>query len=261
MLPDKNRLLRFYCVDVGVAARLWVYRSVGEAVLARIDEDEILEKKLNGRLLTFQDVGKHQDPFYAGIWCFRIMVLEGLHQRVADYLWLHYMPHFASRLVDRAREIRPEDENHEFPTPLRYLLYEVVDATAVWVKDAEALTKPGNVLLPGQLEGNHIHISFEAVEAIGRVVQAILMSSRVPRRLKNELLGVALTTLRELEQHAHLASLAKVTRAYLIEPYGFPEQNTYLDILKQCFDAQDHVLRAYLTRFSELLDAARGAWV
>jgi len=258
-LPDENRLLRFYCVDVDVAARLGVYRSVGESVLARIDADEALEKKLNGRLLTFQNVGKHHDPVYAGIWFFRVMVLEGLHQRVADHLWLHYMPHFASRLVDRAREVRPEDENHEFPTPLGYLLYEVVDATAVWVRDAEALTKPGDVLFPDQLEGNHIYISFEAAEAIGRVIQVILMSPRVSRRLKNELFGIALTTLRDLEQHAHLSPLARVMRAHLIEPYGFREKNNYLYILKQSFDEQDPVLRAFLGRFSEELDAAWGA--
>lgn len=258
-LPEENRLLCFYCVDVDVAARLGVYRSVGEAVLARIDADEVLEKKLNGRLLTFQEVGKFHDPVYAGICFFRIMVLEGLHQRVADHLWLHYMPFIATRLVDRAREVRPEDENHEFPTPLAYLLYEVVDAAAVWVRDAEALTKLGDEPLPDDPEGNHVHISFAAAEAIGRVIHAILMSPRVPNRLKHELLGVALTTLRALEQRAHLAPLAKVMRAHLIEPYGFRQQDDYLDVLKWCFDKQDHVLRAYLTRLSEELDAAMGA--
>lgn len=258
-LPDENRLLRFYCVDVDVAARLGVYRSVGEAVLARIDADEVLEKKLNGRLLTFQEVGKYHDPVYAGICFFRIMVLEGLHQRVADHLWLHYMPFFASRLVDRAREVRTEDESHEFPTPLAYLLYEVVDATAVWVRDADALTKPGEGALTDHSEGNHVHISFEAAEAIGRVIQPILMSPRVPFQLKQELLGVALTTLRDLEQHAHLAKLASVMREHLIKPYGFREQNNYLYALKQCFDEQDHVLRAQLGRLNEELNAALGA--
>jgi hypothetical protein len=258
-LPDENRLLRFYCLDVNVAARLGVYRSVGEAVLARIDADETLEKKLNGRPLTFQEVGRHHDPVYAGIWFFRIMVLEGLHQRVADHLWLHYMPHFASRLVDRAREVRPEDENHEFPTPLAYLLYEVVATTAVWVKDAEVLTRPGDVPNPDQRAGNHIHISFEAAEAIGRVIQAILLSPHVPSRLKDELLCVALSTLRELEQREHLARLAAVMRAHLIAPYGFREQGSYLDILKHCFDEQDHVLRAHLRRFNDELNAALSA--
>ena len=258
-LPDENRLLRFYCGDVSVAARLAVYRSVGEAVLARIDADEVLEKRLNGRLLTFQNAGKHSDQVYAGIWFFRIMVLEGLHQRIADHLWLHYMPHFASSLVDRAREVRPEDENNEFPTPLAYLLYEIVNATAVWVMDAEVLTKSGEKPRPNELEGNHIYISFEAAQAVGRVIRAVLISPRVPHRVKIELLGVALTTLRGLEQREHLAALATVMRAHLIDPYGFQEQNNYLDILTQCFDEQDHVLRACLRRFSEELGAARGA--
>lgn len=258
-LPEENRLLRFYCVDAKVAGKLAVYRSVGEAVLARISGDEALEKKLNGPLLTFQEVGKHRNPVHAGTWFFKIMVLEALHQRVADHLWLHYMPHFARRLVDRAREIRPEDENHEFPTPLAYLLYVVADTTIEWIMDAEDLTKPGDVVRADQLDGEHIHISFEAAEALGRVIQAILMSPRVTRRLKDELLGMALTALRDLEQRKHLQPLADVMRAHLIEPYGFAEGNNYLYILKQCFDEQDHVLLADLGRFSEALDAARTA--
>jgi len=255
-LPDENRLLRFYCVDVDVAARLGVYRSVGEAILARIDADEDLEKKLNGRLLTFQEVGKYHDPVYAGICFFRIMVLEGLHQRIADHLWLHYMPFFSSRLVDRARELQPEDENHEFPTPLAYLLYEVVDATAVWIRDADSLTRPDEELLPDHPEGNHVHISFEAAEAIGRVIHPILMSPRVTRRLKQELLSVALTALRDLERRAHLAPLSKVMREHLIKPYGFKEQDNYLYALKHGFDEQDHVLRSCLGRFNEELNKA-----
>lgn len=254
-LPEENRLLRFYFLNVQVAARLGVYRSVGEAVLARIEADGVLQRKLNGRLLTFQEIGKHHDPVYAGTWFFRVMVLEGLHQRVADHLWLHYMPHFASRLVDCAREIEPGDENHEFPTPLAYLLYEVVDTTAVWIRDAETLTGPGELVLQDQREGKHVHIAFEAAEAIGRVMQAILMSPRVPQRLKVELLSVVLSTLRSLETHRHLEQLAKVMRAHLIQPYGFRERNGYTAVLKQCFDEQDHVLRAELGQLSAELDA------
>lgn len=255
-LPDENILLRFYCVDVDRAARLGVYRSVGEAVLARIDADEALEKKLNGRLLTFQEIGKYHDPVYAGIMFFRIMVLEGLHQGVQDHLWLHYMPHFASRLVDRAREVSAEDENHEFPTPLSYLLYQVVDATSVWIRDAEALTEPGEVLHQYPHERSHIYISFEAAEAIGRVIQVILMSNRVTHQVKRELLGLALTTLRDLDRFAHLSPLAKVMRTHLIEPYEYSRDNDYLFTLKHCFEEQDHILRAHLGSFNEELNAA-----
>lgn len=255
-LPDENLLLRFYCFDVDRAARLGVYRSVGEAVLARIDADEALEKKLNGRLLTFQEVGKHHDPVYSGIRFFRIMVLEGLHQSARDHLWLHYMPHFASRLVDRAREVCAEDENHEFPTPLSYLLYEVIDATSVWIRDAAVLTEPSDVLHQNQPERSHIYISFEAAEAIGRVIQVVLMSTRVTQRVKQELLSVALDTLRYLEGYTHLLPLAGVMRAHLIEPYGYSQHNDYLITLKQYFDEQDHILKDQLGRFNEDLNAA-----
>lgn len=254
-LPDENRLLRFYLVDADVAARLGVYRSVGEAVNAMIDTDEVLEKKLNGPLHTFQDVGKYRDPVYASIWFFRVMILEGLHQRVADHLWLHYMPHFARHLVERAREVKPDDESHEFPTPLSYLLYEVVDATAVWVSDAETLTEVGDDPVHAQLDGKHIYISFEAAQAIGRVMEVILMSPRVTLRLKNALLGLTLNTLQRVEERPHLAPLAKVMRTHLIEPYGYWQENNYLNVLKRCFDEQDPARRIHYERFSDDLNA------
>lgn len=255
-LPDENRLLRFYFANVDVAARLGVYRSVGEAVLARIDADDALGKKLNGRPLTFQEYGKYHDPVFAGICFFRIMVLEGLHQRIADHLWLHYMPFFASKLIDRAREIQGEDENFEFPTPLAYLLYEVVDTTAAWVRDADELTQPGETALRDHPDGNHVYISFEAAEAIGRVIQPILISPKVTDRLKLELLGVVLTSLRDLERRADLQPLATVLRESLIKPYGLSAQKSYLHTLKDYIDGQDHVLLAELRRLRTELSAA-----
>jgi len=134
--------------------------------------------------------------------------------------------------------------------------YEVVSATAVWIRDAEALTKSGEVVHADQMGGDHVYISFEAAEAIGRVIQPVLMSSCLPRRFKEMLLGVALGILRDLEHRKHLASLAAVMRRHLIEPYGYRERNNYLHILKQCFDSQDHVLRAHLGCFKTDLDAA-----
>ncbi|MGY0195515.1 hypothetical protein ACWA7J_10615 [Leptothrix sp. BB-4] len=258
-LPTENRLLRFYFVDAQVAGRLGVYRSVGEAVLARIEGDDVLERRLNGRPLTFDEVGKHTDPVHTGLWFFRVMVLEGLHQRLPDHLWLHYMPHFAGRLVDRAREIRPDDETHEFPTPLAYLLYEVVETTVTWVREAVVLTAPGQRVSADQLDGDHVFIAFEAAEAVGRVLHPILASSRVTWRLKSELFGVALSALRDLEQLRHLEPLATVLRRHLIEPYEFRETHEQLSVLQQCFADQDHVLRGHLGRFEAELDAALAA--
>jgi hypothetical protein len=257
-LPEENRLLRFYCADVAVAARLGVYKSVGEAVITRIDEDELLEKKLNGKILTFQEVGKNSDPVYAGIHFFEIMILESLHQRCTDHLWLHYMFHFADRLIDRAREVRPEDEYREFPTPLSYLLYEVVATTMSWIREAEALTDPSDVLAHDQLDGNHVYSSFEAAEAIGRIIHLILMSTRVPDRLKDELVGVVLNGLRGVEQREQLAPLGAALRTNLIEPYAYRAGNEYLMALKHSVNSQDHVLLAQLRRFKDELNSALG---
>ncbi len=255
-LPEENRLLRFYCADVDVASRLGVYRSIGEAIISRIDTDENLQKKLNGRLLTFQDVGKYHDPIFAGIYFFRVMVLEGLHQHIADHLWLHYMPYFVRRLIDCSREAQLEDENYEFPTPLTYLLYEIVEATSVWVKDADILTNPGEEIRPDNVEGNHVYISFEAVKALSGIIQTILMAPRLPRRLKHELLCLVLTTLQDIEQSVQLTPLAVMMREYLIKPYGFKTHDNYLHVLEQYFEEQDHVLRGHLERLNEELHAA-----
>ena len=82
------------------------------------------------------------------------------------------------------------------------------------------------------------------------------MSTRVTRQVKHELLGVALTTLQNLDRFAHLSPLAKVMRAHLIEPYEYSRDNDYLFTLKQCFEEQDHVLRDQLEGFNEELNAA-----
>ena len=255
-LPEENRLIRFYCADVAVAGKLGVYRSIGEAVLKRINEDDLLEKKLNGRLLTFDDASKKRDPVYIGIYFFRIMVLEGLHQRSNDHLWLHYMPHFAQRLVDRARAVRPGDEFEEFPTPLAYLLYEIVSTTCDWIRDAEALTEPGDVISRDGSKGPNIYICFEASEALGRVLKPVLMSDKFSDRFKSMILGVALHVFRDISRCSNLAPLALTVQKYLISPYDFSEGGEYLGLLRFYYESQDHVLISQTKKIRDAINAA-----
>lgn len=112
---------------------------------------------------------------------------------------------------------------------------------------------------PNNVSFNHVHISFEAAEAIGRVIQPILISPKVTDRLKLELLGVVLTSLRDLERRADLQPLATVLRENLINPYGLGSKKSYLDTLKEYVDGQDHVLLAELRRFRGELSAAIAA--
>lgn len=256
-IPDDNRLLRFYLRNVDLAGKLGVYRSVGESVLAIIEGDDVLLKKLNGPQLQYRETTKYRCPVYAGIWFFRVMVLEGLHQRSDDHLWLHYMPHFAIRLVERAREVNELDGDEEFPTPLSYLLYQLAATTAEWIDDAAYLTRTEkNAVRSDQTDGSHVYISFQAAEALGRVVQPILLSERVTSRVQEQLLASALRVLRRLEQQDHLSALAASVRTHLIYPYGPGHREEYLPLLRACFHKQDHVLRAELSRFQQELDVA-----
>lgn len=255
-LPEENRLIRFYCADVAVAGKLGVYRSIGEAVLKRIDEDDFLEKKLNGRLLTFVDASKKRDPVYIGIYFFRILVLEGLHQRSNDHLWLHYMPHFAQRLVDRARAVRPGDEFEEFPTPLAYLLYEVVSTTCDWIRDAEVLTEPGEVVSRDGSEGSNIYISFEASEALGRVLKPVLESDKFTDKYKTMIFGVVLHLFRDISCRSNLAPLSLSVLKYVISPHDFSEDGEYLGLLKFYYESQDHVLISQTKKFGVAINSA-----
>lgn len=246
---EENRLLAFYLKDVTVAAKLGVYRSLGEAVLSRIDVDDVLVAKLNGPIFTYQEAGKYRCPVFAGIAFFEIMILEGLHQRLPDHLWLHYFPHFSRKLVSRARDLRPDDQNHEFPTPLCYLLYELVAATRDWIDDGIRLTE-GDVLVdPNARNGMHILISFEAAQAMGRILEPILCSQQLTQGLKVELLTVALRMLAELRHYPRLARLELALRESLITPYDISINARYISELRRSFDKVDHVLRAELQSF------------
>lgn len=259
-IPEENRLLAFYLKDVMVAAKLGVYRSLGEAVLSRIDADDALLTRLNGSMFTYQDAGKYRCPVFTGISFFEIMILEGLHQRLPDHLWLHYFPHFSRKLVSRARDLRPDDQNHEFPTPLCYLLYELVSTTRDWIDDGIRLTE-GDVLVdPNAQDGMHILISFEAAQAMGRILEPILCSPHLTQGLKVELVTVAVQMLAKLRHYPRLARLESALRESLITPYDTSINARYVSELRRSFGEVDHVLRAELQSFDlELAEAENKA--
>jgi hypothetical protein len=255
-LPEENRLIRFYCADVAVAGKFGVYKSIGEAVFRRIDEDDSFVRRLNGRLLTFVETSKKHDPVYIGVYFFRIMVFEGLHQRSNDHLWLHYMPLFAGRLVDRARAVRPGDEVEEFPTPLAYLLYEITSTTCDWIREAENLVEPGDVVSRDGDVGPCIYICFEASEAIGRVLKHVLMSEKFTDRFKTMMLCTVLHAYRDISRCSHLWLLSLSLQRYVISPYEFFRDDEYLSLLMYYYRSQDHVLTSETKKFGDAIDAA-----
>lgn len=259
LLPEENRLLNFYCKDVNVAAELSVYSAVGEAMLIRLETDDVLAQNLNKPLLRYAEKGKHSCPIYCGVYFFRIMVLEGLYQHVADHLWLHYVSHLVDRILRRMRPEMPEDSNHEFATPFNYLLYSVVAVTTDWIEDSLRVTEDTTVLSPDQTEGQHAYISFQAAEALGGVMQSALSSDKVTERLKIELLENVLFMLRRLARKRHLQPVIRAVLAYLMNPYGMGLNAKHLSAIERIYIAQDHVLRGETPAFAQVLATAKGS--
>jgi hypothetical protein len=255
LIPAENRLLSFYLSDIQTAAKLGVSRSLGEAILSRISFDGELVERLNGPLVTYADVGRHRCPIAAGVHFFRIMVLEGLHQRILDHLWLHYVTYIVDRILEHARDVNVEDESAEFPTPFCYLLYQIVDVTTDWIEEAIEVIEEADVVTLDQTEGRHIHIAFEATQALGGVLEGILQSMKVSHRLKGELFGMVLHAYKRVNQTAPLAPLARAIEQGLIRPHGMRAPQGYLASLSQVYACQDHVLRGDTQDFRVAMQA------
>lgn len=258
-LPAENRLLNFYCKDVRIAAELGVFSAVGEAILIRIEADDGLAHNLNKPLLRYNDNGKYSCPIYSGIYFFRIMVLEGLYQRVADHLWLHYVTHVVDRILRRMRPAQPEDANYEFATPFNYLLYCVVAVTCDWIEDALRVTDDGSALSPDRMTGRHAYISFQAAQALGGVMQSALSSDKLPERLKDDLVECILKMLRRLMCKAHLEPLVRSVLAYLMNPYGMGLNAKHIDTIARIYANQDYGLRNDTKVFADVLATAKDA--
>lgn len=205
---------------------------------------------------NYQENDKIRCPIYCGLFFFRIMVFEGLYQHNPDHLWLHYVTHFTDKILKRMRSVEADDRNHEFATPFSYLLYEVVDLTMDWVEDAERVSDPDQPLAEDQMEGRHAHISFEAASAIGPVLNSILLADNVTDRLKDELIGVVLYTLRRIGGRAHLAPLSRAVESSIVRPFGFSPTREYLELVALHYGNQDHELRGVTKQLEAAIDEA-----
>lgn len=256
-LPEENELICFYCSDIEVAARLGVYSAVGEAMLIRLESDDVLASHLNQPSLRYGENGKWRCPIFTGIYFFRIMVLEGLYQHKADHLWLSYVRHVVDRILPKMRPMQPEDANHEFATPYCYLLYSVVDVTTAWIEDSIHVTDTDPPIAADRTEGRHAYISFQAAETLGGVMLSILASEKVSDRLKAQMLMKILFMLRKLTRKPHLEPLVRAVVAFLMNPYTMGVDETHINEFERIYLAQDHSLRSSTKVIDQALVTAR----
>lgn len=221
-LSGESPLLSFYLRDVNVAANLQVYRAVGDAVLDLLADDDA-SKRLNRPLGKYREVGQFRCPIHCGIEFFRLMVQAGLHQRLADHLWMHYLPHFAEKILERMDAMPTKEGLEESPTPFCYLLRKLVDVPLEWIEAAAHHTSQEDVIDRQQREGRHVYISFEATETLGRVMNSLMSSDKLSKRFRGSLLETVLRAVQRLNsvQGTRLEPLIAMTIDELISPLDY----------------------------------------
>lgn len=256
-LPNTNRILCFFFKDVSVAAKLGVYRAIGESVCRRLDEDSHLAEAYNHSLGYYNEAGKYRCPVHAGIKLFEIMVHEGIHQGQQDHLWLFYFTHFTANILEQMREASPDDENHEWPTPFYYLLYEIVSIASNWIEDCTNVKVSDIPVAIREEDGFDIfYISKQATTALGLIVQDIVQSSKVAGRFKDYLLEIVLRRYKHIENAPQATEVANALLTSLTVGADFPTKMEYRYALNEVFEQLDHVLRREVPKFKSAIDAS-----
>ncbi len=148
-ISEANLLLQFFISDSKRANDLSVYRPVGNTALVLLDRAgaDPLSDPYNQDLGNFKESRIYDDPIYAAIHFFRIMVLEGIHQDVGWHLWLYYLQYMVEKMA-RNYEVRGRfsSDLDEFPNRYAYLIYESVDSLIDFVKAGEEIDSANLVL-------------------------------------------------------------------------------------------------------------------
>jgi len=257
-LPPENRLLKYFFSDVSVAAKLGIYRPVGETVCRSIEFSTSIGASHNGPLGYYDEVGKYKCPIFCGIHFFQIMVHEGIHQGIHDHLWLHYFTHFTDKILLRLRPLREDDSNHEFPSPFHFLLYKIVSISTEWIDEAQYVNLQGDNSTNEQrtLEERN-YIPLEASQAVGLIMHSIVESEKLDDRFKVYMLEVVLGRIQRFQNSGSMDSLARALEKSIIYGYDILTTNaSYKENLFQLYQQIDHPIRGGMIHFTNELNTA-----
>ncbi|WP_150636721.1 hypothetical protein [Pseudomonas fluorescens] len=254
-LPTSNRILHFLFYDVTTAERLALYQSIGETVCRRIDEDPKLAEAYNLPMGYYNESGKFRCPIHAGIKLFEIMIHEAIHQGIQDHLWLFYFTHFTDKILKQLRDQEPTDSHHEWPTPFHFLLYEIVTITSDWVEDFIDV-KSGSIAehLRNQQDFDSQYISKQAADALGRIVQSILVSPKIDDRFKGYVLEISLERYKRFQNRKDANTVAHAFINAMIFGDAYTTKKVYRRELHRAFQDLDHVLRRDVESFGLALE-------
>lgn len=255
LLPENNRLLRFFFADAALAMNNGLDNAIGTAVCRRLDEDNKLAERLNKSLGSYYDSGRFRCPINSGLTLFEIMVHEGIHQGLQDHMWLHYFGHFAEKILKQMDTSPDEEIYQEWPTPFHYLLYRLISIATDWAEQC-ALIDDSEILEATRSADkfDQHYISKEATKVLGVMLEYIIPSEKLSPAFKRYLLEVVVRCYIKLENNPRLSDVALALLTNVIMGKDLPTKISYRLKLRDEFRSIDHIMRKDALKFEQTLD-------
>lgn len=244
--PEQNRLLHFLFSNPETARNLSVWKPIGEHLLRLLRTDESSEfiSYLNRRADDF-DAERWDNPIYAGIFFFDLMVRAAAYKGIQWHMWLYYFPLYVERLVEIYDTSNPSvDSTDEFPTRSARLIYEALNTLGNWIGLVSDLPDGAHHrrIQPGA-HGDNGNIPVSAAMALGSCMATIAMSDRIGDTLAGYMHEVILRDIQGLGRNGDEARL----RAFLIRSILRGGQHhvdaNYGQRLAMLWAMVDHVIR------------------
>jgi len=255
-IPERNRLLTFLLTDARMAERLSAYRPIGEHTLKmlRPGQDITYLQRLNHKPERFDDEC-WQDPVWAALFFFDIMIKEAAFQDIAWHMWLYYVPLIVDGLVANHDETgEGVDPSDEHPTIGTFLIYRAFDMVGSWVALIEDLpaTSVHRLVPTGRDQNGNIPQS--AAIALGRCLATVLLSDRVGGSFKTYLMTVVARDVKGLPKASPIREA--LIRSIFSGGIDF-SKTSYAPRLRTAFGAIDFLLRSDVEDLAAAIAAAK----
>ncbi|MCY3627324.1 MAG: hypothetical protein OXG88_06755 [Gammaproteobacteria bacterium] len=256
---EGNQILGALFNNAEVAKRLEVWRPIARHMLALMHTSESPDPEftasLNSKSQDF-DHEKWENPIYAGIYFFDVMVTTAAYQGIQWHMWLYYCSYFIEELESIYDTSDPEvNESDEFPTRSARLIYEVISVLRDWILLVKKLPPESPQMQSNILDlcrdhdrasetyqdfHDNLNIPVSAANVLGLCLKKIVLSERINDKFKGYMYKIAVDTTRKLDNPWNLLLIRYIVRGgsgFLSEKYGITLYELHSQI--DHFDRQD----------------------
>ena len=239
---EGNQILEALFNDAEVANRLAVWEPIARYMLALMHTSESPDREFTESLNSkYQDFNleRWENPIYAGIYFFDVMVTAAAFQGIRWHMWLYHCSRFINELENNYDISHPEvNELDEFPTRSARLVYEVINVLQNWILLVNKLPQDSPHMKSNVLDQCRDHglvrqsyqdfndngnIPVSAANVLGFCMRKIVLSERIGDKFKRDMYKYAVDTTRELDDPWNSLVIQSIVRGgsgTLEEKYG-----------------------------------------